>query len=230
MRSRGFTLIELLVVVAIIGVLLGILVPLLGTARRQARTVACMSNMRQITAATLLYAEDHHGQWPRSSHSALASGVQPWAYALSRQWGAGDYEPGKPNGAWQRIRDTLLRCPEDTRTGNYYSYGKSVWFELGASETGEVFGKLRGPTFTRVQNVPRPAETVLYGELNSGSQADHIMAHYWYLGGSPEVAQTRHGNAANYALADGHVETRIFKTTYEPVKQVDFWYPGTVPK
>jgi prepilin-type N-terminal cleavage/methylation domain-containing protein len=59
MRHRAFTLVELLVVVAIIGLLLGILVPALGRAREQATIVACKSNLKQIGTAVFAYAGDH---------------------------------------------------------------------------------------------------------------------------------------------------------------------------
>jgi len=60
-RSPAFTLIELLVVIAVIAVLIGILLPSLAAARDTAQTVACLSNMRQLGVANLLYAEDHDG-------------------------------------------------------------------------------------------------------------------------------------------------------------------------
>jgi prepilin-type N-terminal cleavage/methylation domain-containing protein/prepilin-type processing-associated H-X9-DG protein len=60
----GFTLVELLVVVAVISLLAAILFPVFAGAREKARQAVCLSNMRQVTLAVLLYAQDNDDGCP----------------------------------------------------------------------------------------------------------------------------------------------------------------------
>ena len=63
-KKPGFTLIELLVVVSIIALLVSILLPALGRAREQAKSVICLSNVRQYGLAVYLYVDEHDGSFP----------------------------------------------------------------------------------------------------------------------------------------------------------------------
>jgi prepilin-type N-terminal cleavage/methylation domain-containing protein/prepilin-type processing-associated H-X9-DG protein len=71
-RSRAFTLIELLVVVAIIGLIISILIPSLSAARRQSKTMVCLSNLRQLSHGWHAYADEYRdvsvpGVFPRAA-------------------------------------------------------------------------------------------------------------------------------------------------------------------
>src|SRR5512133_3508253 len=62
--QHGFTLVELLVVIGIIAVLISILLPSLARARESATNVACLSNLRQMGNAFMMYANENQSKLP----------------------------------------------------------------------------------------------------------------------------------------------------------------------
>ncbi|MBQ7257504.1 MAG: prepilin-type N-terminal cleavage/methylation domain-containing protein [Abditibacteriota bacterium] len=62
--KKGFTLIELLVVIAIIAILAAILFPVFAQAREKARQASCLSNMKQLGTALVLYIDDYDETYP----------------------------------------------------------------------------------------------------------------------------------------------------------------------
>ncbi len=84
--SKGFTLIELLVVIAIIAILAAILFPVFAQAREKARAITCISNLKQIGMATLMYAQDYDQTYPNGWHpdglDGSHTGVDMWRISL----------------------------------------------------------------------------------------------------------------------------------------------------
>jgi prepilin-type N-terminal cleavage/methylation domain-containing protein len=74
-KRRAFTLVELLVVIGIIAVLMGVLLPTLGRARRQGYITACLSNQRQLVLALMMYCQDNKHTFPGGPGYVNVSGV-----------------------------------------------------------------------------------------------------------------------------------------------------------
>lgn len=134
---KFFTLIELLVVIAIIAVLAAMLLPALSKARAKARAISCISNLKQLGMAAIMYGDDNEG-WIPPSYGGLMK-VEASTYTGI------PYRKDAPNGkAWYEIiapkdspgylpgpygMNTVFTCPGDadmnvarTGTGHYYSY------------------------------------------------------------------------------------------------------------
>jgi prepilin-type N-terminal cleavage/methylation domain-containing protein len=123
---RGFTLIELLVVVGILVVLLSILLPTVGAARRQGRTAKCLSHLHQIGYGFRAYASDFQGAWPVAVHDDVPTSYLPLGPGVQeRRW----YDLLVPYVAQNRglirnytdikrarLDSILWGCPEYTKT------------------------------------------------------------------------------------------------------------------
>lgn len=79
-RFPAFTLIELLVVVAIIALLISILLPSLNAAREQARSVVCLSNLKQFGVGITMYSSDYRGTLPGPLHPTVYKFTAPAAF------------------------------------------------------------------------------------------------------------------------------------------------------
>lgn len=75
--KRAFTLIELLVVIAIIAILAAILFPVFAEAKATAKQIACLSNMKQVSTASMLYLNDHDDTYFAAAHVEPLAGFAP---------------------------------------------------------------------------------------------------------------------------------------------------------
>jgi prepilin-type N-terminal cleavage/methylation domain-containing protein len=172
MRSRkGFTLIELLVVIAIIALLMAVLMPALARVRKQARTMACQSNLHEWSLIFTMYTSDNNGYLMCGYASqATAATTDTWIGALRPLY----HEPKirvcptatKPfsEGGQGSFSAWGIFGPGETRTwagprdeGDYGSYGMN---ELAYNPPSSVTS--RAAEYWRTVNVPSAGEIPLF--------------------------------------------------------------------
>ena len=183
-KQHGFTLIELLVVIAIIAILAAILFPVFAQAREAARKASCVSNLRQIGTATMMYLQDYDETYPsgwgwegsdhsRSSTTMWRVCLQPYIQKLGASTGnAGDTSgngnfygtySGEPWYNPQGYRNSsVLSCP-DAPTNPAYgptSYGQNIEMCPGWSDDGANLG-------VKQAGVIQPANMIAYSDASS---------------------------------------------------------------
>ena len=211
----GFTLIELLVVISIIAILIALLLPALSSARASARTTACLSNVKQTTAALINYTTEHDGVLMHYATDDTA-GVQWWF----------GYEPGGPgtptNRPLDRTRGPLasylgdniveaLACPDfpddvpgfapkfDTRSAHFGYNGGLVWpFPIGREPRRIDEVDQTSTVFAFADAVHQDFSITTFYEPHAVS--------YRRPGKTTGAAHYRHNERANTAYLDGHAE------------------------
>lgn len=171
-NRRGFTLVELLVVIAIIALLVSILLPALNKAQESARTVKCMSNLRQIGLVWAFYVEEND--------ESLY--IDPEGYGYPRVWFSYiiDYHkgyadvlacPSMDRYGWFDVGFNPSFDPSFTYPGNYR--GGTVIPTGGGTSQGDYVGLGYGynmtivPGHNKLWDYPHPSRTGLQAECGS---------------------------------------------------------------
>jgi prepilin-type N-terminal cleavage/methylation domain-containing protein/prepilin-type processing-associated H-X9-DG protein len=204
--NLGFTLVELLVVITIIAVLAALLFPVLNSARHKAWETACASNLRQLSLAVDMYAQDHDERFP-PSHTIAHEPYASWREAIQPY-----------------VRDRgILACPAwehrgakgaELRPELQATYAMNAW--LAPPDRTMVGGAAGTPA--SLAEIVHPAATVLLCDAGySNSPVALDFDHYLTLGMQEQVLPTeRHQEAANFSFVDGHVKKLPEPATRSP--------------
>ena len=216
----AFTLVELLVVIAIIAVLMAILMPTLKLAKEQGKRAVCLSNLKQLMLAWILYADDNEdmivngaaGYGPPYNDSFGHADELAWVLkCYAPDWASGGQLPkneqkdGIKDGAlWPYCSNVkLYRCPTGYQ-GEMLTY--AIMFSMNAIGYPEVL-QVPGAYIENRSEIrnPAPAQRLVF--IDEGwVSPDAFAVHYggeeqWW--DDPPV---RHADGTSVSFADGHSE------------------------
>ena len=212
-RRRRFTLIELLVVIAIIAILAAMLLPTLAKAREKARHVNCMSNLKQVCLAALMYPQENSDFLPPAYYME-SGGEIGWDFATYDWWVT--TRPGIIGGY---LGDKVFACPSRLDLKSYdrpfsgYAYNASY---LGGGYS--VWDGQANPP-AKIGKVLDPSRTVAFADSASWSSfTNELICNSYlrskgdpYYSWSGQNTHFRHNKLANMALVDGHTEAATVK-------------------
>lgn len=194
---RAFTLVELLTVIAILGILVALIFPVVGKSKDKAGNVECMNNLRSIHAAYMLDTQDHDMQIPRSYNDQSRG-----ADSYSNTWIEDYYQ--KLGGVWQEVNGgkstaKIAGCPVQRRQKKRGPYQRTFSINTTLTDNDIVTSFSAAP---RLQSFRYPAQTAL---LADGAVKANGSS-YGAFNNSSQPAFRPHGDRSNILFLDGHIE------------------------
>ena len=180
----AFTLVELLVVIGIIGLLISFLLPMLSKARENSNRTACLSNLRQLGAGMIIYANAHRDRLPNANPVGKAKSYDPTNQVLT------DFAAAYLEGSGR-----VFHCPSDRDPSSETILTADYTLPGSARVSYEFYSVLWQPEF---------------GPFLAHFASDTPLV--WDLGGgspTPDPDQNHGIKGGNVLFADGHCEWQM---------------------